>query len=131
MEEIAESFAKFTEGHEAEEESGSGEDGKEVAENEGKAVEVGPVHLVCELKYRSSENPRKADGRDHDKEVKKEAFDAPCNGLQHVSGVAQTHQAWCRNLDAMDGQRAILLEMARSDGPGAPASEVSLQRMLE
>jgi hypothetical protein len=60
------------------------------------------MHFVCELKYRSGEDPREADGRDDDQEVKKEAFNAPCNSSQHGSGVAQTHQAWCGNIDATD-----------------------------
>jgi hypothetical protein len=60
------------------------------------------VHSVRELKYRSGEDPREADGRDHDQEVEKEAFDAPVDGFQHGSGVAQTHQAWCSNIDAID-----------------------------
>ena len=51
-EEIAEGFAEFAEGDKAKEKSGNGEDGKEVAEDEGDAVELRPVHLVGQLPRR-------------------------------------------------------------------------------
>jgi len=42
--EIAEGLAEFAEGDEAEEESGGGEEGQEVAEDEGDAGQLCPVH---------------------------------------------------------------------------------------
>src|SRR5712664_3061806 len=45
-EEIAEGLAEFAEGDQADEKSGGGEDRQEVAEDEGDAVQLRPVHSV-------------------------------------------------------------------------------------
>ena len=88
-EEIAEGLAEFAEGNEAEEESGAGEEGQEVAENEGDSGQLRPVHFGGQGQDWSGEDPGKADRQDRDEEVEKQAFRAPCDGFQHGSGVAQ------------------------------------------
>lgn len=107
-EEIAESLAEFAERNEAEEKSCRGEDGKEVAQDEGELVEMGPMHLVRQSPDRSGEDPGEADRGGDDEEVEKQRFYAPIDSFQHDPGVAQTHHRWCRIVDEMNDGGLIL-----------------------
>lgn len=112
MVEIGEGVAEFSEGDEAEEKSGSGKDGKEVAKDKDELGTLGPVEAGGDLENRGGEDPGETDGQDGDKEVQKEAFSAPCCGLEHLQGVAQRHQVWCVIVDR-SWARGLILQLWR------------------
>jgi hypothetical protein len=110
--EIGEGFAEFAEGDEAEEESAGGEDREEVAKDKDELGALGPVHPGGYLEDGGGEDPGEAECEDGDKEVQKEAFNAPISGLHHYQDVAQQHLVWCVFVDR-SWARGLILQLWR------------------